>query len=135
MTFEIGRICLKIAGRDANRYCVIVNTIDKQFVEIDGQTRRRKCNVNHLEPLAKTIDIKKGASNSIVAKALSDAGFATEERKESKKTVSAKPVKQRVNRKLNAPAETKADVKKAKAEKKVAKPVKEEKVEVSETKE
>jgi ribosomal protein L14E/L6E/L27E len=52
------------------KYCVIVNKIDNSFVEIDGQTRRRKCNINHLEALNTTVDIKAGANNKEVAEAL-----------------------------------------------------------------
>lgn len=96
MVFEIGRICFKIAGRDANKYCVIVNKIDNNFVEIDGQTRRRKCNINHLEALDSTVDIKAGASNKEVAEALTKAGFETKEHKKSEKKVSKKPTKNRV---------------------------------------
>lgn len=79
---NIGHICMKIAGRDAGKVCVIVDNIDKTHVLVDGQTRRRKCNLLHLEPLGKTVDIKKGASHAEVAKALSAAGFETQERKE-----------------------------------------------------
>jgi len=63
---EIGRLCIKIAGRDANRKCVIVDILDDNLVLIDGNVRRRKCNINHLELLGETIKIKKGASHDIV---------------------------------------------------------------------
>ena len=96
MVFEVGRICFKIAGRDANKYCVIVNKIDNNYVEIDGQTRRRKCNINHLEALKSTVDIKVGASNKEVAEALTKAGFETKERTSKKKKVSEKPTKKRL---------------------------------------
>ena len=66
--FEIGRICLKTAGREAGRYCVIVDKIDDNYVLITGPkvatgVRRRKCNINHLEPIPKRIEIKKNASD------------------------------------------------------------------------
>ena len=80
MIFEVGRVCMKLAGRDANKYCAVTKVIDTSFVEIDGQTRRRKCNVSHLEPLDKVIKIKEGANNSEVAKALTEAGFETKEK-------------------------------------------------------
>lgn len=95
MIFNIGRICLKIAGRDAGKYCVVTKNIDTSFVEIDGQTRRRKCNINHLEPLDKEVKIKEDASNKEVAEALTKAGFETEERKKSTKKVSERPRKQK----------------------------------------
>jgi len=51
--YEIGRICIKIAGRDAGRECVIVDVLKDKFMLIDGNVRRRKCNVIHLEPTKK----------------------------------------------------------------------------------
>jgi large subunit ribosomal protein L14e len=86
--YEIGRLCLKIAGRDANKKCLIVNVIDEQFVMIDGQTRRRKCNIIHLEPLDKVIKIKKDASNKDVVAALVKEGIECKETstKEKKKS-------------------------------------------------
>jgi large subunit ribosomal protein L14e len=68
--YEVGRLCIKIAGRDARKKCVIVDVLDELFVLIDGQTRRKKCNIKHLEPLEKIIKIKKGASHSEVVTAL-----------------------------------------------------------------
>lgn len=65
---EIGKLCVKIAGRDAGKKCVIVDVLEDHFVMIDGATRRRKCNIMHLEPLGESIKIKKGASHADVAK-------------------------------------------------------------------
>jgi large subunit ribosomal protein L14e len=79
--FGIGRVCVKIAGRDAGLKCVVVDVLDGSFVLIDGQTRRRKCNMVHLEPLAQKISIEKGASHEHVVAALKDAGIEVVERK------------------------------------------------------
>lgn len=76
MVMDIGRVCLKIAGRDANRHCVIVEVLDAPFVLIDGQTRRRRCNVAHLQPLEQALEISKGASHAQVKAAMDKAGFA-----------------------------------------------------------
>lgn len=65
---QVGRLCLKIAGRDSNRTCIIIDVIDKNFVLIDGDVRRKKCNMRHLEPTGKTIKIKKGASHEEIEK-------------------------------------------------------------------
>ena len=67
--FEVGRICVKIAGRDAGQKCVIVEVLDDRYVLVDGMTRRRKCNKIHLEPIEKTLDIKSNASHEDVVKA------------------------------------------------------------------
>ncbi len=82
---EIGRIVLKVAGRDAGQVGVIIKLIDQNSVLLDGNVRRRKCNVNHLEFLNKVLDIKEDASNADVVKALNDIGIETKEKKESKK--------------------------------------------------
>jgi len=77
---EIGRICVKTHGREAGRKCVIVDIIDENFVLITGPrnltgVKRRRCNVDHLEPLEKKIEISKGASDEEVIKALESVGL------------------------------------------------------------
>ncbi len=67
---EIGRLCVKIAGRDAGKKAVILEILDGCFVLIDGQTRRKRCNVKHLEPLNKVLKIKKSASHTEIIDAL-----------------------------------------------------------------
>ena len=74
---EIGRICVKIAGREAGRKCVIVDIIDENFVLITGPkkltgVKRRRVNIKHIEPTEYTIDISKGASDEEVLKALEE---------------------------------------------------------------
>lgn len=76
---EVGRICLKLSGREAGRKCVIVDVIDKNFVLITGPknltgVRRRRTNINHIEPLPEKINIKRGASDEEVAEALKATG-------------------------------------------------------------
>ncbi|MEM0371220.1 MAG: 50S ribosomal protein L14e [Ignisphaera sp.] len=77
---EIGRICIKIAGRESGRKCVIVEIIDENYVIITGPkiltgVKRRRCNINHIEVLDKKIDIRKGASDEEVMKALEQANL------------------------------------------------------------
>jgi large subunit ribosomal protein L14e len=72
---EVGRICIKICGREAGKKCVIVDIIDKSFVLVTGPksvtgVKRRRANTNHLEPLAEKIEIKRGASDEEVIEAL-----------------------------------------------------------------
>jgi len=67
--FEVGRVCVKLAGRDAGQKCVIVEVLDDKYVMIDGLTRRRKCNKLHLEPISQTLDLTAKASHEEVAKA------------------------------------------------------------------
>ncbi|HDM22502.1 MAG: 50S ribosomal protein L14e [Methanomicrobia archaeon] len=56
---EIGRVCTKIAGREAGNKCIIVDVIDKNYVVVSGpKVKRRRCNIKHLEfhPEVKKID-------------------------------------------------------------------------------
>lgn len=56
---EVGRICVKIAGREAGEKCVIVEIIDDNYVEVVGSTiKNRKCNIKHLEPVDQKIEVK-----------------------------------------------------------------------------
>ncbi len=56
---EVGRVCVKIAGREAGEKCVIVEIIDDKFVEVVGTSiKNRRCNIKHLEPVDQTVEIK-----------------------------------------------------------------------------
>jgi len=79
----VGRICVKIAGREAGRRCVIVDVVNKNFVLITGPqkvsgVKRRRVNVNHVEPTQLKIDIKRGATDEEVTEALKAAGKVEE---------------------------------------------------------
>jgi large subunit ribosomal protein L14e len=76
---EIGRICVKTYGREAGKKCVIVDVIDKNFVLITGpksinRVKRRKANVNHIEPTQEKVDIKRGAADEEIVEVLKSAG-------------------------------------------------------------
>ena len=65
---EVGRVCVKLSGREAGRKCVIVDLVDKTFVLVTGPksvtgVKRRRANTNHIEPLVEKLDIKRGASD------------------------------------------------------------------------
>lgn len=77
--FEVGRMCVKLSGREAGMKCVVVDVVDKGFVLITGPkkvtgVRRRRANIGHLEPLKESIEIKRGASDDEVEEALKKAG-------------------------------------------------------------
>ena len=77
---EVGRICVKVRGREAGRKCVIVDIIDENFVLITGPksltgVKRRRANIDHIEVLERKIEIPKGASDDEVLKALEAAGL------------------------------------------------------------
>jgi large subunit ribosomal protein L14e len=94
----IGRLCLKLTGREAGKYCVIVNKIDDNFVLIDGNIKRRKCNINHLEFTEKVLDIKKDASTEDILNAMKKSGIGIVKRKEIKQN-KEKPKKNRSSNK------------------------------------
>jgi len=76
---EVGRICVKLAGREAGSKCVIVDIVDKSFVLVTGPKtvtgiKRRRVNINHIEPVQDKIEIKRGASDEEVAEALKASG-------------------------------------------------------------
>ena len=57
-SIEVGRVCVKTAGREAGERCAIIDIIDDNFVEIVGQTiKNRRCNINHLEPIDQTVEV------------------------------------------------------------------------------
>lgn len=72
---KIGQLVLKTAGRDGNNLGVVVDILDKNYVLVDGNTRRKKVNIKHIEPVNKVLKIKKGASTSEVQKALKEANI------------------------------------------------------------
>jgi large subunit ribosomal protein L14e len=76
---EVGRICVKLVGRETGRKCVIVDVMDKSFVLITGPkkvtgVKRRRVNINHVETLQDKIEVKRGASDEEVAQTLEAAG-------------------------------------------------------------
>ncbi len=113
---EIGRICVKLAGRDAGREAVIVDILDNKYVLIDGNVRRRKCNILHLEPTERKIDIKKDASHEDVKKEFSKLELPVWETEIKAKEKGEKPRKTRGKEKVLE--ESAEDMKKTKEEKK-----------------
>ncbi len=115
--FEVGRLCVKLAGRDAGKKCVVVDVLDSVYVLIDGQTRRRKCNIRHLEPTETVLKIKKNSSHEDVAKILKDHDIEVRETKPKekvqrpKRTPGAGEKKETVKKEKKAPKK-KADKKK-----------------------
>ena len=110
--FEIGRLCIKIAGRDAGKKCIVIEVLEKNYVLIDGLTRRRKCNIAHIEPLKDIIKIKKNASHEEVKKIFKKLGLEIKDSKPKKAGI--KPKKSKVVKKKSEVRETKKPAKKEK---------------------
>lgn len=84
-SLEVGRVVMKIAGREAGKYAVVIKPpgkekTEKNFVVITGPklltgVKRRKCNIEHLEPLPYMLEIKEDASDEDVIEAFKKAGL------------------------------------------------------------
>jgi len=93
---EIGRVCVKNAGREQGKKCVIVDVLDKSYVVITGPkkitgVKRRRVNVQHLKPTEEKIKIGKGAPDEEIIKALKSEEKPKKSRSKSKK----KPAKKK----------------------------------------
>ncbi|MCL2690858.1 MAG: 50S ribosomal protein L14e [Candidatus Bathyarchaeota archaeon] len=78
---EIGRICVKQAGREQGKKCVIVDVMDKSFVLVTGPknltgVKRRKVNLEHISVLEDKVEVRRGASDEEVVQVLESAGKA-----------------------------------------------------------
>ncbi len=112
---ETGRLIIKTQGRDAGKIGVIVDIIDNNYVLLDGQVRRKKANIKHIETLDKKIKIKPKASTEVVIKELKELGI--EVKKPKSKPEKEKPKHKREG-KMQTGEVTKSKKVKEKAEKK-----------------
>ncbi len=82
MPIDVGRIVIKLNGREATKKAVIVEIIDKNFVLISGAgvsgVRRRRANLRHLMPLETQLNVPRGASDEEIRTALESAGLLEE---------------------------------------------------------
>ena len=126
---DIGRVVIKLTGREAGKRAVIVEVVDDNFVIIDGDVKRRRCNCDHLALLPEKLEIEEGAGTEKVKSVFKEKGWLTEskskvankrerkggvkpKKKKHKKGQKAKPKKE------TAPDKGKTKPKKAKKEKK-----------------
>jgi large subunit ribosomal protein L14e len=88
---EVGRICVKTAGRENGKKCVIIDVLDKSFALITGPkevtgVKRKRVNQNHIRPLEDKLDLARGASDDEVTSALTEAGKLDEMKQQLAKT-------------------------------------------------
>ena len=82
MALEVGRVCMKVVGREAGKLCIVLKNIANEkskskissFVMVTGPkvltgVKRRKANVNHLEPTKYNVEIKEDATDEDVYQA------------------------------------------------------------------
>ena len=114
--FEVGRMCVKLAGRDAGRKCVVVEQLDETYVLVDGATRRKKVNIKHLEPLTETIDLNSGASHDEVRAAFKNLGLEVFDSKPKQTPQRKKHLKKVKDKTEKKPVKAKPKVEKKKEE-------------------
>ncbi len=73
---DVGRVCVKLTGREAGSRCVIVDVVDRNYVIVTGPpevtgVRRRRVNMSHLQPLDEVVEISRNASDEEIAALLS----------------------------------------------------------------
>jgi len=121
VAIEIGRVCKKLTGREAGRFCVVIDLIDEGYCMVTGPknvsgVKRRQCNILHLEPTNDVLGIKKGASDEEVAGALEKAGLTEKVKSKYAREVSEVPAEKLEK----AEKPKKKEAKEAKPEKKPA---------------
>ena len=114
MALEVGTLCMKVVGREAGKLCTIVKNIDKTFVTVTGprlvtDVKRRRCNIQHLEPTEIKLDIKEDASDEEIIEAYKKANVIT---KFNLKLPSAGELKAVKEKKIEEKSETKKEPKK-----------------------
>lgn len=75
--FDIGRVCVKTAGKEKGMLAVVVDVVDDKFVIVDGEVKRRKCNVKHLKPSGVVLTMKnlKSKTKEEIKRLLQQHGF------------------------------------------------------------
>ena len=74
---DIGRICIKLTGREAGKKCIIVDIVDRNFVLVTGPkqlngVKRRRVNVSHIEPTERKLNIQRGEIDEELMKDLDE---------------------------------------------------------------
>ena len=72
---HIGQVCEKLSGKERGNICVVVRIEENNSVLIDGNVKRRKCNMHHLKPLSKTLKIKDGENTEKIKELMEKEGF------------------------------------------------------------
>lgn len=68
---DIGRVCLKVKGREQGERCVVLDVVDRNFVIVVGpNVKRRRVNMNHIRPLDEVVPLQRNATNEEAIAAL-----------------------------------------------------------------
>lgn len=79
-SLQTGRVCMKVAGREAGGFCVYLKGAGSSFALVTGPkiltgVKRRNSNIAHLEPTQYMVDVSEDATDEQVAAALEKAGL------------------------------------------------------------
>jgi len=82
VSLDVGTVCMKVAGREGGAVCCVIKPVDKTFVMITGPKlvtgiKRRRCNIEHLEPTGIKLDIKEDATDEEIIEAYKKANVIT----------------------------------------------------------
>jgi large subunit ribosomal protein L14e len=68
---EIGRVFLKVKGREQGERCVVMDVVDRNFVIVVGpNVKRRRVNMNHIKPLDEAVSLQRNATDEEAIAAL-----------------------------------------------------------------
>ena len=115
VSLNVGTVCMKVAGRESGSICTVIKPVDKTFVMVTGPRlvtgiKRRRCNIEHLEPTEIKLDIKEDATDEEIIEAYKKTNVIT-----------------KFNLKLPSAGEMKSEKTKEKPKEEPGKKVKEEK--------
>ncbi|HDQ59661.1 MAG TPA: 50S ribosomal protein L14e [Candidatus Woesearchaeota archaeon] len=120
---EVGRVAIKLRGREAGKKAVIVEIVDGNFVVIDGNVKRKRCNVDHLALLPEKLQISSGESSESIKKIFKEKGWLKqrEAKVANKKERKGAPKPRKQQRKKGKQKETAEPKKQVKKQKKMTK--------------
>lgn len=81
-SLDIGQVCMKVVGREGGNICTVIKPVDKTFVMVTGPKlvtgiKRRRCNIEHLEPTEIKLDIKEDATDEEIIEAYKKTNVIT----------------------------------------------------------
>jgi len=82
VSLNVGTVCMKVAGRESGSICTVIKPVDKTFVMVTGPRlvtgiKRRRCNIEHLEPTEIKLDIKEDATDEEIIEAYKKTNVIT----------------------------------------------------------
>ncbi len=82
VSLEVGRVCLKTAGDESGKPCIVIKKMSGSFVLVTGPklltgVKRRRSNIEHLKPTQNILEIKEDATDEEVIEAYKKANLIT----------------------------------------------------------